>query len=296
MTPAEKLKEPFPFYLNDDRKNLLLIGVISLFVVAFMYFFKSNNERVLTLTQHIMYGGITFLCLSINIILLPRVFPAWFDPTTWNLQKYILLNILHLLLIGIASSLVDILYLAPENNVIENSLNALSRVVLRGVIPIALTTLFLRNTMLKENLKSALKANKELNKIQSLKSEHSRSSNSITLFSDTSETLSLNLPDLLFVEADDNYSTVVWKNGEGIQRKLLRANLKSIESQIDNTFTLRCHRSYLVNINAIDNISGNASGYKLKVRGTDLFIPVSRQKGKEVMEKISQWRNVMELS
>ncbi len=298
MRLAEKLNTPFPFYLNDDRKNLGLIAVISLFVLAFMIAFKSRNDLDLTLAQHLLFAGITFTCLGINILVLPRLFPVWFDPVSWTVKKYILLNLGHLILIGIAASFVDIYYICPEKTVWENITEANSRVVLRGIIPIALTTLFLRNIMLQETLKNALKANKELHKIQTLKKEVPKSShaNAITLYSDTSETLSINLPDLLYVQADDNYSTVVWRNGEGIQKKLLRANLKSIENQMDNAFTMRCHRSYLVNINAIDMVSGNTNGYKLKILDTDIAIPVSRQKGKEIMEKISQWKNVMELS
>lgn len=298
MQFAEKLNEPFPFYLNDDRKNLGLIAVISLFVLAFMISFKSTNDLNLTPAQHFLFAVITFICLAINIVLLPRLFPVWFDPVSWTVKKYILLNIGHLILIGFAASLVDIYYVCPEKTVWENIIEANSRVVLRGIIPIALTTLFLRNILLQETLKNALKANKELQKIQSLKKEVPKSNhaNAITLYSDTSETLSINLPDLLYVRADDNYSTIVWKNGEGIQKKLLRANLKSIENQMDNSFTMRCHRSYLVNINAIDMVSGNTNGYKLKILDTDIAIPVSRQKGKEVIEKISQWKNVMELS
>lgn len=275
----------------------MLVAVISLFVLAFMHFFKLPNDHDLTLGQLVLFAGVTFVCLILNIVLLPRIFPALYDTENWNLKKYIILNIWHLFSIGMASSLVDIVYICPEKTILENILEANSRVVVKGIIPIALTTLFLRNTMLQQNLKSALQANKELQKIQSLKREPAlKNSNTVTLYSDTSETLSINLPDLLYVQADDNYSTVVWQNGEGIQKKLLRANLKSIESQMDNVFTMRCHRSYLVNINAISLVSGNANGYKLKILDTDILIPVSRQKSKEVMEKISQWRNVMELS
>jgi DNA-binding LytR/AlgR family response regulator len=51
-----------------------------------------------------------------------------------------------------------------------------------------------------------------------------------------------------------------------------------------------------VNVNAISDISGNTNGYKLQILDTDFFIPVSRPKGKEVIEKIQQIRNVMELA
>ncbi|MFN7602806.1 MAG: hypothetical protein ACK5R0_15555 [Bacteroidota bacterium] len=52
----------------------------------------------------------------------------------------------------------------------------------------------------------------------------------------------------------------------------------------------------MVNVNAISAISGNTNGYKLKINGSDFSIPVSRPKGRQVMEKISQLRNIMELS
>ena len=153
--------------------------------------------------------------------------------------------------------------------------------------------------MLQQNLQSALAANQQLEKIKTLKKEVTVNPNAtspIVLHSDTSETLSLHLPDLLFIEADDNYATVVWKNGQGIQKKLLRVNLKNLETQINNSFAIRCHRSYIVNVHAISNITGNTNGYKLQILDTEYLIPVSRAKGKELIEKIQQLRNVMELA
>jgi DNA-binding LytR/AlgR family response regulator len=152
---------------------------------------------------------------------------------------------------------------------------------------------------MQQSLREAIRTNQELQKIQVLKREAKeaiKTASQITLYSDTSESLTFNLPDLLFIEADDNYSTVMWKESGTLQKKLLRVNLKNLESQLDNSFTLRCHRSYIVNVNAISAISGNTNGYKLKINGSDFSIPVSRPKGKEIMEKISQLRNIMELS
>jgi hypothetical protein len=294
MELKNTLATPFPYYLQDDRKNLVLISIISMFVIAFMYVFKTPWDHALTLPQHFLFGGVTFGCLVINIIVIPKLFPGWFD--NWTLGKYILMNIGHLVLIGVASSLVDIFYLCPHLSIVENLIQANSQVVIKGIIPIALTTLFLKNTMLQQNLNNALRANRELEKIQRIKTEASTENSLTTLYSETSETLVFNLPDLLYVEADDNYSTVFWKNRHGIQSKLLRVNLKNIENQLNNSFTLRCHRSYLVNINAIESVSGNANGYKLKIRNTDRIIPVSRQKGKEVMEKIHHLRSMIELA
>jgi DNA-binding LytR/AlgR family response regulator len=169
-----------------------------------------------------------------------------------------------------------------------------------GAIPISLITLFLRNRMLKDNLGNAIRANAELEKIKNLKRETSPSLKAnqqpITLRSETTEILTLNLPDLLFIQADDNYSTVYLKSETGVQKKILRIKLRSLDEQINNPYAIRCHRSFIVNVNAISNITGNTNGYKLQILDSDLFIPVSRQKGRDIIEKIQQVRSMMELS
>jgi LytTr DNA-binding domain len=297
---ADWFNEPFPFYLNDDRKNFLLVTVLSAFVTAFLYLFKTETEFQFANDLGWLHGLITFSVLLFNILLLPRIFPAWMDPTVWSVKKYILLNVLHLSLICVVSTIFEKLFFCPfDMGWITVANHTMVQVAIKGVIPIALTTLFLKAQMLQENLREAIKTNQELQKIQTLKRESKESvkvANQVTLYSDTSESLTFNMPDLLFVEADDNYSTVIWKEAGVLQKKLLRVNLKNLESQLNNSFTLRCHRSYIVNVNAISAISGNTNGYKLKINGSDFSIPVSRPKGKEVMEKISQLRNMMELS
>ncbi len=301
MTWSDKLKSPFPFYLNDDRKNVLFVLGLSLFVVFFPPCVQAIQlpYRSLLSDKNSCLEALPFAVLLLNIIILPKIFPQAFDVLHWTLGKYILLTVFHLILIGVASTLIDIFYICPEKSILENIIGANKQVALTGFLPITIIFLFLKNTMLKENLKNALLANQELEKIKNLKKEvvpKPHNNHALTIHSDTSETLNLHLPDLLFIEADDNYSTVFWRNGHGIQKKLLRINLKSIENQINNAYAIRCHRSYIVNVNAISNISGNTNGYKLQILDTDFFIPVSRPKGKELIEKIQQIRNVMELS
>ncbi len=299
MNWSEKMKTPFPFYLDDDRKNIIFILVISLFVVGFLMVFQPSfsHHGPLTVPQKFLFGGVTFAVLFLDIIILPKLFPKAFD--NFTLGKYILITILHLVLIGIVSTIIDELLIFPQQTLWENIKGANLQVALTGFMPVTIIFLFLKNKMLQQNLQSALAANQQLEKIKTLKKEVTVNPNTtspIVLHSDTSETLSLHLPDLLFIEADDNYATVVWKNGQGIQKKLLRVNLKNLETQINNSFAIRCHRSYIVNVHAISNITGNTNGYKLQILDTEYLIPVSRAKGKELIEKIQQLRNVMELA
>jgi hypothetical protein len=295
-TATNFLNAPFPFYLNDERKNFVLVFVISLFVTGFLYVFRTPSEHHFSDGFQWMHGSITFGCLLFNIIFLPRIFPALMDPVSWTWKKYIVLNFGHLALIWATCTMIEKPIICPELPWLTVASHVGTQVALKGIIPIALTTLFLKAHLLQKNLEEAITTNRELQKIQELKKDISKTGNQVTLYSDTSESLTFNFPDLLFVQADDNYSTITWKDATGIHKKLLRVNLKNIESQLNNSFTLRCHRSFIVNINAIEAISGNTNGYKLRIRDSDFSIPVSRPKGKEVMAKISQLRNMMELN
>jgi DNA-binding LytR/AlgR family response regulator len=294
----ERLRAPFPYYLNDDRKNLLIITAISLFVIFFLMVYKpyKNFDEDLTFANMCLFGGVTFLVLAFSMILLPKVFPVVFDPVNWTLGKYLTQTLAHCFVIGFISVFIDAFYICPYKSLEEIIVHAYTQVALIGIIPVTFMTLLLKNNLLQENLREAIRANQELEKIRNLKNEASKQAHhGITIYSDTSETLTLNLPDLLFIQADDNYSTVFWLEGSEIQKKLLRINLKNIESQINNSFTIRCHRSYMVNIHAISSVTGNTNGYKLRIKDTDHYIPVARPKGKEVMEKIQQLKNMMEL-
>lgn len=57
--------------------------------------------------------------------------------------------------------------------------------------------------------------------------------------------------DILYVEADRNYSTIVAKNG----RFVLTNTLKILEERLPSIHFLRVHRSYLVNISKLDVVA-----------------------------------------
>jgi DNA-binding LytR/AlgR family response regulator len=295
MSLLEKLNSPFPYYLNDDRKNTLLSLSVGAFVVFFLTVYKPQNtyDIILTTPLKVLFGIVAAGVMFLNIVLIPKLPVAFLDPVHWTVKKYILHTLWICFMIGCINVGIDAFYVCPEKPLADVVIHVFTQVALTGAIPITIMSLLFRNNLLRQNLESAMGANQQIDKIETLKKE-SKNNHSVTIYSDTSETLTFNLPDLLFIEADDNYSTIVWQNGHGIEKKLLRVNLKSIENQLNNTFTFRCHRSFIVNVHAISNISGNANGYKLQIRDSDFSIPVSRQKGKELMDKINQLRDMME--
>lgn len=104
----------------------------------------------------------------------------------------------------------------------------------------------------------------------------------ITLESDTRETLKLAVQDFLYAEAQDNYTSICsYKEGK-IGKKIIRASLSNVEQQLPQAEIIRCHRSYLINVNAGFHCFKSNNKCQLKHPELDIYIPVSRSKEKEV--------------
>ncbi|WP_139957503.1 LytR/AlgR family response regulator transcription factor [Flavicella sediminum] len=82
------------------------------------------------------------------------------------------------------------------------------------------------------------------------------------------------LDDILFIQADNNYSTVFTKS----EKFLYSIVMKKIEEQLPKGRFLRTHRSYIVNTQLIDGFEGNL----LHVGGHK--IPISKSNKQEVFK------------
>ncbi len=89
------------------------------------------------------------------------------------------------------------------------------------------------------------------------------------------EILKLEKEALLFVRAVENYVEICFidKNKKVIS-KTFRQTLSNICEQAP--FLEKCHRSYLVNITAIKEISGNSQGAKISFQTGEKEIPLSK--------------------
>ncbi len=289
------LAQPFPFYLNDNEKNIVLILATSIFVTLFLTLYTPFENPNNTIANNIGWGVYCFVALYVNLILLPKFFPNLFELTRWTLLKYILFNTWLFLSIGILFTAINSLLFHCDMSYTTLFIKTQREVVLTGLIPLIVVTILAKNNLLKQNLADAVETNKTLHEIEDIREKPKLQDSRITLATDTSETFSFKLTDLVYAAAVDNYTEIYWRNEGKVAVKLLRATLKNIEAQLHNQFMVRCHRSYLINVQEIENISGNTNGYKLKMKNTETEIPVSRTKGKEIIAHINQIRDLMDI-
>ncbi|MCB0642773.1 MAG: LytTR family transcriptional regulator [Phaeodactylibacter sp.] len=90
------------------------------------------------------------------------------------------------------------------------------------------------------------------------------------------EKLGLQLDDLLFLEAEDNYVIFHYREQGEPKRKLLRSSRKRLEAHPAAQWIIRCHRSYTVNLKQVVKAEGNSHGLQLYLNQYPEPIPVSR--------------------
>jgi TolB-like protein/Flp pilus assembly protein TadD len=117
--------------------------------------------------------------------------------------------------------------------------------------------------------------------------KRSPTSGKIILHSSTKEQLVLHMDQILYIEAEDNYSRVVWQEENNRKEKVLRATLRDLESQLSGSEIIRCHRSYLINSSKY-SISGDSRGFRLVSASDSFKVPVSRSRSKAVIQRLTE--------
>ena len=98
--------------------------------------------------------------------------------------------------------------------------------------------------------------------------------------------LSVRREKLIVIESADNYVCVWYLNGDQPKRVMVRTTLKQIASQLADTHVLRCHRSYMVNLDHIKVLRREKEGIFVEfgIEGIP-DIPIS----KTYAESITRW-------
>ncbi|MBA7663782.1 hypothetical protein ES703_71830 [subsurface metagenome] len=101
--------------------------------------------------------------------------------------------------------------------------------------------------------------------------------------------LSIKLVDLLFLQAADNYVTIVYNHQEKQAKYLLRSSLKIIQEELKRLPLIRCHRSYMVNFEKVKIIRREKDGLRLELETpTPTEIPVSKTYVEEVFKAFGE--------
>lgn len=280
-----------PTYAVDKPWTLAILNstVIGLILAIFEPFHYKLNSLI-QFGVLLVFISLSFIASVLGFVVAPKIFKRFYDPDQWTIGKNILHCFLFLLFIGICTFIYDRYFLikadfrtdfGSHGFYIILFIDMLAAFTI-GVIPLIFGLFIVENNALKRNLLEAQKLNKLL-------SERTRqeeaATETITLAGETKDSISLVPENILYMEASGNYVDICYKEEAKEKHKLLRSTIKQMEEiMLDFNYFVRCHRAYIVNINHIRNISGNAQGYRLSLGNGIQEIPVSRTYLKELKD------------
>jgi hypothetical protein len=262
--------KPYPF--NDDLKqNSKIIFFTSVGVFLFLFLFQPFDISALaTREKYYLISGmaiITFLSLSLNLLIIPSLLPKAFSSSAWNIKKEIFWDIWILF-----TSLAGYFLLNNTLGVMKIGFSLIIKLTLTAVIPLTVLIIINHNKILRSHLKLAdelskkLKENKTiLDKIVYFNSDYQKDS------------LAIKVSLLILIRSANNYIEVFWKEAETIKNQMVRCSMFTAEELLkEHKFIFKCHRSYIINVNYIEKIEGNTQGYKLYFENISFSVPVSK--------------------
>lgn len=286
------LLQPYPFSHNLGRKlgNCAGIGVfIVLFLAVFEPFGFDELPSEVKWGHAVLFGAVTFVISAFFQIVPPMLFPRAFQEEGWRSWKEILFLLLTTLFIG-AGNYGMMLYLYPQNTELTSFLQAELITLQVGVFPICFVVFMKQLTLYRRFEAAAKEATEDMQEEESQPSTPPALSQRLILRGDNQkEEFSLLTEELFFISSADNYVSVQYQLNGTQKSVLMRSTLKKMEEQLAGySMFFRCHRMYLVNLQLVTSVSGNAQGLKLHLAGLEEPVPVSRSLTETVKNKLHQ--------
>lgn len=279
MNFFQKLNEAYGFD-SSYRSFLRVAVIISAFVFGLLFVFKPfgmdgiQSENILSIT--LGYAMVTFSIMHLNWLLFQMF---GFKEENWVIWKEILWSLWNFGTIAIGNWTYN-LFLFGDQFSLQNFAAIFFITIAVGSIPLTLVIFLSQIRRLKKNLAEAQRMNSQFQ----VKKEGSQKDEDLVEFvaENGKDRLEVHLKDLLFLESANNYVDLFIRREQGFERQVMRNSMKRMEETLQgHPSFFRCHRTYIVNLDCVENISGNSAGYKLNIVGTDLNVPVSRQKVEE---------------
>ncbi|QJW91737.1 LytTR family transcriptional regulator [Spirosoma taeanense] len=290
------LKQPYPFDEPASRAwiRAALIGAfVGLFLLTFQPFGTEHWQTPYKVWKLLGFGLVSFVITAFNFLVWPRLFPRTFKEESWTVGKAILFIMANILLIALGNQGYMAL-ITDEVVGLPDIAGMILITFLIGIFPTAGTVMASYIIHLRRYVRQAAELPTHTAGTVSssvgqtpFSSSDALSTAPLTLVAENEkDTLTFPAADLLFIESSDNYCTVVYlKDGLGV-KSLLRSSLSRLTAQINTPQILRCHRSYVVNLDRVERVTGNAQGYRLHFLGGQWQIPVARQYNDTIVARL----------
>ncbi len=274
-TLFKRLNDPFP---SKESLGDSLLGqlYVSLFIAAFLYFFKPFGMRYADspLFVSLAFGLVSFLFASSFDLFCRYALKIRTDLPSWTLLKWLVYVFLLVSWIALGNYLLQAFLFWEDLGSISLWFQVWKATLLLGSFPIFFSGLIIQMRAAQLNSKQAQSI--ELPQYATTLEFRPK----ISFENGVNEVYDCFVDELILIEAMQNYVQLSVMKNSKVERVMLRQTISSIYEQfqaIAAGSVQRCHRSYLVNIEKIAKVSGNAQGLKLSFDDLEgVLVPVSR--------------------
>ena len=270
------------------QEKVLLLLVLGIYFIAFYYFFVPVENAVglrnLSFAQRMLPGIIAYIVTLVLLVFFYSPFAFQKKVKNWYIYSLYFFSLAFLSVL-----LAEFIHFNLRGFGGFNFLISLSLIVLASfIVPLYLFILIVEKLVIRhvEAISDSLNQY-----IGQMKLKPGPDKKTITLQSEkTSGRLSFEISELMSVEAQGNYSMFNLLQDGVVNRKILHITMKAIEESLaEYEFIVRCHKSYMINIQHITKVTGNSRGYLVQFDVDTEPVPVSRNFQKNVMEVIRKF-------
>mgnify|MGYP000303676348 CR=1 FL=1 len=277
-----------PYYFNFSNSFRFFMSFsFGFFTFLFLYFLTPFSLIFLKgqfLFEYVF--GISIIVFLVSIFLLfvlPFLFKNFFNPEKWTIGKNVAFIFIGHFIAGF--------FLWLYNYKVKNKygMEPLSLATFTyytfivGLFP-SIFIIFFNEKYIRE------RKNKNANDILLLKNDVTKediASFIVCNSEDSKDTLKIAIENLVYIKSQSNYACFFVYENDLLKEKILRITLKKLEEQLTGYKDFyRCHKSYIINSNYINNLEGNARGYQLLLSVSATKIPVSRSFPRELLKII----------
>jgi hypothetical protein len=267
-----------PAYMYEKKNLIHLVLFTALFALVFINLYKpfsSPSWYKVSEFMFFIYSGLVILT-GVLVVVISRIIMYFYGKNhEITYTKYAFWILAEIFFMSLFYT-IYVVSINPDRNILESFKESLYNTGLVLLIPYSVSMLYLSWKDKEKQLSMiSLPYNKDLQ------------GGIISFYDDKGELrLSIQPDHLYYIEAADNY-VFVWYINKGVLSKfMLRITLKALEKQFADSCIMRCHRSYMVNLERVKIIRREKDGVYLEF-GHEKIKEI--QISKTYVRQITEW-------
>lgn len=274
-----------PQYMLDKRSQIIMVLFVSAFAIVFINIFKPFGSE--NWTENGMSSSV-YLAWSTLLVIMGMLVVAVSRMIMYRhtnrpgksitILQYIVWVFIELLLLSGAFTVLAIITgTGTTKDPVEIYQNAMENTIFILCIPYLICIMYFSYQERSAKLKELMGENIGFKP------------NTLISIRDSRGVLQLSIAkeNLIYIESADNYICIWYLRNEQLKKQLMRITMKEISEQLADTNIVRCHRSYLVNLDLVKIMRREKENLFLELGVPNVKeIPISKTYGEQVLRRL----------